>query len=41
GHFDAYTTYFEQTAPPARDWFIEHLGQAGGAPKSVSEAVST
>lgn len=28
GHFDAYTTFFEQTAPPARDWFVEHLGAA-------------
>jgi fermentation-respiration switch protein FrsA (DUF1100 family) len=26
GHFDAYATFFEQTAHPARDWFIEHLG---------------
>jgi fermentation-respiration switch protein FrsA (DUF1100 family) len=26
GHFDAYTTFFEQTAHPARDWFVEHLG---------------
>jgi uncharacterized protein len=25
GHFDAYTTFFEQTGPPARDWFVEHL----------------
>jgi hypothetical protein len=37
GHFDAYTTFFGQTAPPARDWFVEHLGvsparQAVGAP---------
>jgi uncharacterized protein len=26
GHFDAYTTFFAQTGPAARDWFIEHLG---------------
>ena len=26
GHFDAYTKFFEQTGPPARDWFVEHLG---------------
>lgn len=26
GHFDAYTTFFQQTGPPARDWFVEHLG---------------
>ena len=26
GHFDAYSTFFEQTGPPARDWFVEHLG---------------
>ncbi|MBH0777921.1 alpha/beta hydrolase [Nocardia bovistercoris] len=25
GHFEAYTTYFEHTGPPARDWFIRHL----------------
>jgi uncharacterized protein len=33
GHFDAYTTFFEDTAPPARDWFVEHLGlpRSGGA----------
>ncbi|MGB8210780.1 MAG: alpha/beta hydrolase, partial [Mycobacterium sp.] len=30
GHFDAYTTFFEQTAPPARDWFVEHLGLSAG-----------
>jgi uncharacterized protein len=26
GHFDAYTPFFGQTGPPARDWFVEHLG---------------
>jgi hypothetical protein len=26
GHFDACTTFFEQTAHPARDWFVEHQG---------------
>src|SRR5260370_42225334 len=26
GHFAAYTTFFEQTGPPARDWFVKHLG---------------
>ena len=26
GHFDAYTTFFEQTGHPARDWLVEHLG---------------
>jgi uncharacterized protein len=26
GHFDAYGKFFEQTGPPARDWFVEHLG---------------
>jgi uncharacterized protein len=26
GHFDAYTTFFAQTGPVARDWFVEHLG---------------
>ena len=46
GHFDAYTTFFEQTAPPARDWFVEHLGaspnrQALGGPEPVSESVGT
>ena len=46
GHFDAYTTFFEQTAPPARDWFVEHLGvsqdwQASGGPEPVSESVGT
>jgi hypothetical protein len=25
GHFDAYTTFFEETAHPARDWFVEHM----------------
>ncbi len=25
GHFDVYTTFFQQTAQAARDWFIEHL----------------
>lgn len=29
GHFDAYTTFFEQTGPPARDWFVEHLACRG------------
>jgi hypothetical protein len=44
GHFDAYTTFFEQTAPPARDWFVEHLGvspnrHAPGGQEPVSESV--
>jgi hypothetical protein len=26
GHFEAYSKFFEQTGPPARDWFVEHLG---------------
>ena len=26
GHFDAYAKFFEETAHPARDWFVEHLG---------------
>jgi fermentation-respiration switch protein FrsA (DUF1100 family) len=44
GHFDAYTTFFEQTAPPARDWFVEQLGvspnrHAPGGPEPVSESV--
>jgi uncharacterized protein len=26
GHFDAYLEFFAQTGPPARDWFLEHLG---------------
>jgi uncharacterized protein len=30
GHFDAYSTFFEQTGPPARDWFVEHLGVPRG-----------
>ena len=25
GHFEAYSKFFEQTGPPARDWFVEHL----------------
>jgi fermentation-respiration switch protein FrsA (DUF1100 family) len=46
GHFDAYTTFFEQTANPARDWFVEHSGvsqaqQASGGPEPVSESVGT
>jgi uncharacterized protein len=46
GHFDAYTTFFEQTAPPARDWFVEHLGvsqdrQAIGGPEPTSQSVGT
>jgi uncharacterized protein len=46
GHFDAYTTFFEQTGPPARDWFVEHLRvpgdrQASGAPESVRESIGT
>jgi fermentation-respiration switch protein FrsA (DUF1100 family) len=45
GHFDAYTMFFEQTGPPARDWFVEHLGtprggDAPGARESVSSTVS-
>jgi fermentation-respiration switch protein FrsA (DUF1100 family) len=46
GHFDAYTTFFEQTGPPARDWFAEHLGvssnrKAVDGPEPVSESVGT
>jgi uncharacterized protein len=46
GHFDAYTTFFEETAPPARDWFVEHLRvsqdrQESGGPKTISEPVGT
>jgi uncharacterized protein len=26
GHFDAYSKFFKETAHPARDWFVEHLG---------------
>ena len=45
GHFDAYTTFFEQTGPPARDWFLEHLGvpREGDTPgprESVSRTIS-
>jgi fermentation-respiration switch protein FrsA (DUF1100 family) len=25
GHFDAYTVGFDEAAPAARDWFLEHL----------------
>ncbi|WP_082974598.1 alpha/beta hydrolase [Mycobacterium sp. 1245805.9] len=32
GHFDAYTTFFQETGPPARDWFVEHLGAPVGEP---------
>ena len=41
GHFDAYTTFFEQTGPPARDWFVEHLGMslASGAPQLLNKSV--
>ena len=35
GHFDAYSTFFEGTGPPARDWFVEHLG----APRERKQAV--
>src|ERR1700756_2221019 len=43
GHFDAYSKFFEQTAHPARDWFVEHLGnspnrQTAGGPQLVSES---
>jgi len=36
GHFDAYTTFFTQTGPPARDWFVEHLGVRAGSATAVS-----
>jgi uncharacterized protein len=43
GHFDAYTTFFEQTGPPARDWFVEHLpvsrNQPASAPNPVRGAI--
>lgn len=26
GHFDAYVDGFDHAMPPARDWFVEHLG---------------
>jgi hypothetical protein len=43
GHFDAYTTFFEQTGPPARDWFVEHLAvlrnQQASAPDPVSGSI--
>jgi fermentation-respiration switch protein FrsA (DUF1100 family) len=43
GHFDAYTTFFEQTGPPARDWFVEHLAvlrnQQASAPNPVSGSI--
>ena len=46
GHFDAYTTFFEETGPPARDWFVEHLGTAAkrratSAPEPVAGSVGT
>jgi hypothetical protein len=46
GHFDAYTTFFEQTGPPARDWFVEHLGMpperpADRAPELLNESISS
>jgi len=25
GHFDTYTTYFQETSQAALDWFAEHL----------------
>jgi uncharacterized protein len=40
GHFDAYTTFFEQTAPPARDWFVEHLAAPRDRHSGASEPVS-
>jgi uncharacterized protein len=45
GHFDSYTTFFEQTGLPARDWFVEHLGvsperQAIAPREPLSEAIS-
>lgn len=40
GHFDAYTTFFDQTAPPARDWFVEHMGVSPNR-QSVGESVGT
>jgi dienelactone hydrolase len=46
GHFDAYTTFFEQTGPPARDWFVEHLGatrerQPNRPPETVSGSIGS
>lgn len=35
GHFDAYSKFFDQTAHPARDWFVEHLGALERATESV------
>jgi fermentation-respiration switch protein FrsA (DUF1100 family) len=35
GHFDAYSTFFDQTAHPARDWFVEYL-----APVSAGDVTS-
>lgn len=44
GHFDAYTTFFTQTAGPARDWFVEHLdvhpaSASAAQPKQVGQSV--
>ena len=40
GHFDAYTTFFEETGPPARDWFVEHLAVSRNPQASAPEPVS-
>jgi fermentation-respiration switch protein FrsA (DUF1100 family) len=40
GHFDAYTTFFEETGPPARDWFVEHLAVPRNPQASAPEPVS-
>jgi uncharacterized protein len=29
GHFEAYSRFFDETCGAARDWFVQHLGQAG------------
>jgi uncharacterized protein len=39
GHFDAYTTFFEETGPPARDWFVEHLAGSRNPQASAPEPV--
>jgi hypothetical protein len=39
GHFDAYTTFFEETGPPARDWFVEHLAGSRNPQASAPEPI--
>ena len=39
-HFDAYTTFFEKTGPPARDRFVEHLAARRDRQASAAEPVS-